>query len=218
MLRLWIEFTVLYLGLPALLLACRLHGLRFPVLPLLWLATLPAACCLVQRYGWDARRLLGPRLTRRQTGGLLARAGLAAALLAGGVLLLAPDRFLELPRRDFTLWCLVMGFYPLLSVLPQSVLYRALFYERYARLFRTGVGADFAGALVFSLAHLVFANGWALALTLVGGWLINRTYRQTGSLPAAALEHAAYGQLAFTTGWGRFLYHGTARLLEQGLG
>jgi membrane protease YdiL (CAAX protease family) len=92
-----------------------------------------------------------------------------------------------------------------------------LFYARYASLFRTESRSWLAGAAVFSLAHLVFANGWALALTFVGGLFMNRMYRRTGSLLASNLEHAVYGQLVFTTGWGRFLYHGTTRLLERGL-
>ena len=34
------------------------------------------------------------------------------------------------------------------------------------------------------------------------------------ALMASNLEHALYGQIAFTSGWGRFLYHGTVRLAE----
>ena len=64
------------------------------------------------------------------------------------------------------------------------------------------------------MVHRVFANPWALALTFGGGLFINRTYRRTGSMLASDLGHAAYGQLVFAIGWGRFLYHGTTRLME----
>jgi hypothetical protein len=212
--RLWLEFLGLYVALPALLLAVRLFHVPVPVLPVLWVAACLAARYLVARHGWGTRELLGFALTRRQAAHLFLRAALAAAVLTGGILLVAPEQVFELPRRNPQLWGLVMVFYPLVSVYPQGVLYRGLFFARYARLFRTERSAWLAGAVVFSLAHLVFANVWAVALTLVGGLLINRTYRATGSLMAANLEHAVYGQLVFTCGWGRYLYHGTVRLLE----
>ena len=215
MLRLWLEFFLLYVVLPVALLAARRLGGAFPVLPVLWVAAYPAARYLVARHGWGAKELLGFSLTRRQAARLAMRLAAAAAVLAGGILLAAPGRFAELPRTNLRLWALVMVFYPLLSVYPQGILYRGLFYARYARLFRSERGAWLAGSAVFCLAHLVFANGWALALTLAGGLVINRTYRETRSLLVSDLEHAAYGQLVFTTGWGRFLYHGTVRLFEQ---
>ena len=217
MVRLWIEFVLLYVALPAGLLAARQMDVSFPVLPVLWAAAFPAAHHLVTRHGWGAKEFAGFSLTRCQAARLALRLTVAAVVLTGGILLVAPGQFLELPRRSPQLWALVMVCYPILSVYPQGVLYRGLFYARYARLFRTERGAGLAGAVAFSLAHLVFANAWAVALTLAGGFFLNRTYRKTGSLLVSDLEHAAYGQLVFTTGWGRFLYHGTTRLLELGL-
>lgn len=215
MVRLWLEFIGLYVALPAVLLGARLAGCEVPVLPVLWLAAYPAARYLVVRRGWGVRELIGFSLTRAQAWHLAMRLVIAAAVLTGGILWVAPERFLDLPRRDLTLWALIMFFYPALSVYPQGILYRGLFYARYAGLFRDERGAWLAGAAVFCLAHLVFANGWALGLTLAGGLLISRTYRKTGSLMASDLEHAVYGQLVFTSGWGRFLYHGTTRLVES---
>lgn len=216
--RLWIEFALLYALLPAALLWAKRFGWSVPVLPVLWAAAYPAARVLAARYGWGAKEFVGFALTRPQALRLALRAAAAAGLLAGGILLVAPGQFLELPRSNPRLWGLILTFYPLVSVYPQGVLYRGLFYARYAGLFGSERAAWLAGAAAFSLAHLAFANVWAVALTFAGGLLINRTYRRTGSLLASDLEHALYGQLVFTTGWGRFLYHGTARLLERGLG
>jgi hypothetical protein len=217
MMRLWLEFLLLYVALPALLLAVRLCGVNVPVLPVLWAAAYPAARYLARRHGWGAREFVGLRLSRWQAGHLILRAALAAAVLVGGLWLYDPGMLFDLPQRSPRLWGLVMLFYPLLSVYPQGVLYRGLFYARYAALFGSEARAWLACAAAFSLAHLVFANAWALALTFVGGLFIARTYRRTGSLMASDLEHALYGQLVFTAGWGRFLYHGTVRLLERGL-
>ncbi len=215
MIRLWAEFAGLYVLLPASLLALRLSGWAVPVLPVLWAAALPAAVYLVRCEGWRARTFFDLSLTKRQVLRLGLRVVAAAVLLAAGMLLLDASRLMELPRRSVRLWGLVMACYPLLSVLPQGILYRGLFHARYAPLFGGGRGRDAAAALVFCLAHLLFGNVWALVLTLAGGFVLNRTYRRTGSLMASALEHAAYGQLVFTLGWGHFLYHGTARFLEN---
>ncbi len=209
-----LEFIGLYLALPTLLMAARLAGCVVPVLPLLWMAALPAAFYLVKCRRWSVRELVGGVPERQQLAGMVLRFVSAAFILSVGILLIEPGGFMLLPRRDPRLWALVMVFYPVLSVVPQGILYRALFRERYAVLFRSETSRMLVAAAVFSLAHLVFANGWAVGLTLVGGFLINRTYRKSGSMLAANIEHAVYGQLAFTTGWGFFLYHGTIRLIE----
>lgn len=210
----WIEFAALYVGLPVALMAARLSGFSFPVLPLLWAAALPAGMFLVARCGWRGRELLGLGLGRRQSWHLALRVGIAAVALSAGAWAVSPETFLALPRRDVRLWALVMAFYPLLSVYPQGILYRGLFHARYAGLFPEGRVRAAAASLAFGLAHLAFANAWAVALTLVGGFFLDRTYRKTGSLMASNLEHALYGQIVFTSGWGRFLYHGTVRLAE----
>lgn len=215
MVRLWLEFIALYVALPAALLALRQAEGPFPVLPVLWAAALPAGVYLVVRQGWGRRELIGFAWPSGTGGRLLLRLALAAALLFGGLWLLEPALFLELPRRSPGLWALVMLLYPVLSVYPQGLLYRGLFFARYARLFGGARAQELAAAAAFCLAHLVFANVWAVALTFGGGVLLARTYRATGSLMASNIEHAAYGQLLFTAGWGRYLYHGTLRLLER---
>jgi hypothetical protein len=209
-----LEFVGLYLVLPTLLMTARLTGCVVPVLPMLWMAALPATLYLVKCRRWSIRDLVGVVPDRRQLAGMALRFVAAALILSVGILLIEPGGFMLLPRRDLRLWALVMFFYPMLSVVPQGILYRALFYERYAVLFRNETSRTLAAAAVFSLAHLIFANVWAVGLTLVGGFLINRTYLKSGSMLVANIEHAVYGQLAFTTGWGLFLYHGTIRLIE----
>ncbi|MDD4101789.1 MAG: hypothetical protein PHU80_04065 [Kiritimatiellae bacterium] len=213
---LWIEFAGLYMVLPTVLMAARMGGYVVPVLPVLWMAACPATIYLIKCCGWDARKLVGGMPGRPQFIGMALRFGAAAILLSAGMLLIEPRGFMLLPQRDPRLWALVMFFYPLLSVVPQGILYRALFHARYAALFRGELAKSMAATVTFSLAHLVFANFWAMALTLAGGFFIDRTYRKSRSMLAANIEHAVYGQLAFTTGWGLFLYHGTIRFLDGG--
>ena len=126
--RLRLEFAGLYLGLPTALMAARLTGCVVPVLPLLWAAAFPAALYLVKCRGWRARDLVGGMPGRRQFAGMAWRFVAAAVILSAGMLLIEPRGFMLLPRRDPRLWALVMVFYPVLSVVPQGILYRALFH------------------------------------------------------------------------------------------
>ena len=212
--RLGWECVLLYVGLPLLLAVIRLMIGGFPVLPVLWVAACPAAVYLVKREGWGRREFFGCQTSRAQALRLGLRLLAVAAVLSGAILLVAPEQYLELPRRSPRLWALVLVLYPPLSVFPQGILYRGLFFARYAPLFPGERARRMAGAAAFSLAHLVFLNPWALLLTLAGGVLFNRTYRATGSLHFSSLEHAVCGQLVFTCGWGRYLYHGITRLAE----
>ena len=43
-----------------------------------------------------------------------------------------PQYFLAFPRYNTPLWLLVMTFYPLISVTTQELIYRVLFFDRYA--------------------------------------------------------------------------------------
>jgi hypothetical protein len=56
--------------------------------------------------------------------------------------------------------------------------------------------------------HVIFGNGLAMALTLVGGLFFGHTYLRTRSLLACTFEHGLYGCFVFTIGLGRFFYAG----------
>src|SRR5262249_60664800 len=97
--------------------------------------------------------------------------------------------------------------YPLFSVYPQELLFRAYFFRRYQGLFGTGAGLIAAAALAFSFVHIIFGNWISVALTLIGGVLFGMTYRQSGSLLLTSIEHAVFGNFLFTIGLGEYFYH-----------
>lgn len=212
--RLALECALLFGGLPAALAGSTLAGFRInPLLPLLLAAGIVTAA-LLRDPSFDRARLRRPapgtlRLRMRGVRFLISALILAAALWGW-----APERLLALPRWNLRLWAVVCVLYPLVSVVPQGLLYRAFFHHRYALLFGDGRGMAFAGTLAFAWAHIVFLNPVALLLTLVGGWFFARTYQESRSVPAASLEHAAYGDLVFTLGWGSYLYQGTTAVLK----
>jgi membrane protease YdiL (CAAX protease family) len=115
-----------------------------------------------------------------------------------------------LPRQAPALWIAVMFIYPLLSVWPQEMVYRAFIYNRYAPLFGQKWGYVAVSALAFGYVHMIFLNGIAIAMTAFGGFLFARDYARHKSLLLVCLEHALYGCLVFTVGLGRFFYSGAA--------
>jgi len=69
----------------------------------------------------------------------LAILGLFAVALVIGIALVlrfgSPGLFLNFPRSNPRLWGLLMILYPILSVYPQGIIYRAFVFDRYRDLF-----------------------------------------------------------------------------------
>jgi CAAX protease family protein len=205
--KLWLagEYTVGFFGLPA---AVTLSGRSGPVIPLLLAVFLLCLLVLLRTRGFDRRRLWNGAPMGREARRFVPRFLILAAAIAAGVALLRPASLFGFPRRAPELWALVMVLYPLVSVYPQEVVFRAFLFERYRPLFGEGVAVVWASALAFAWVHIVFENWIAVAMTLVGGWMFADTYRRSQSLAASALEHALYGCLVFTIGLGRHFYKG----------
>jgi membrane protease YdiL (CAAX protease family) len=142
---------------------------------------------------------------------VLIRAVVLCSVIGVGVWLFMPERLFSLVRRAPLLWASVMVLYPLLSVYPQELFFRAFFFHRYRRLFGQGVATVVASALLFGFVHIVFGNWISILLSSVGGMLFARTYFHSGSLALVCIEHALYGNFIFTIGLGEFFYHGTRR-------
>lgn len=200
-----IEFAAMFVAAPA--------GLAFfmkawMVFPAIWL--LAAICLLVllrdptfeRRQLWNAG---GVRRAARLVGLSFA---VAAPVLAGVLLMFEPDRLFSLPRRNPTLWAIIMVGYPILSVYPQELAFRAYFFHRYAAIFPSKL-LILASALAFGYAHIILHNWIAILFTTVGGLLFATTYARTRSLLATCLEHALYGCYIFTVGWGWYFYGGS---------
>ena len=207
-LYLWSEFALLFLGLPLLLYTQRemLAGLLAPILILL------AAGCtvLLWRDGSFKRRQLWNRSAFRQH----LRRTLwwfvpGSLVVGGGFALLRPDLLLTFPRFYPEVWLLILVTYPLLSVYPQEVIFRAFLFHRYHALFPSRWGKVTASGLTFGFAHIVFANWVAPAMTAVMGIQFALTYARTESTLQVAVEHGLWGLYAFTVGLGWFVYSGT---------
>jgi membrane protease YdiL (CAAX protease family) len=204
---LWLEWAALFVLAPLLL---TWWWQPLVLAGLLLVATLAAAYWLLRhrKFGqlafWRASNV---RREGRQLRRLLRRLLPCLLLLAGLVLLRYPERWLDLPREQPGAWLALLVLYPLLSVYPQELLYRAFFFRRYRRIFPGRQLRVWVSAAAFALLHIVYQNALAVGLTFVGGWFFAQTYARTRSLRLVWLEHALYGLLLFTLGLGTFFDH-----------
>ena len=209
--RFWLlaEFLILFVGLP---LGFRYSPVRLPALPVLWLVAGYAWWQLWRDPRFDRGRLWNAGALGGHLGAILTIFAGIALLIWLGVHWVGPQLEFGFVRERPGLWAAVMVLYPVLSVYPQGLLYRAFLMERYAGLFpASGAGRwalILASAAAFGFLHIIFRNGLAVGFTFLGGILFAWRYAETGSLAASSLEHALYGCWLFTVGLGQYFYHG----------
>jgi membrane protease YdiL (CAAX protease family) len=201
-----LEFVLLFIALP---LAYRFSPLRIPVLPLFWAATAFALWQLLRDPQFDRAKLWGARTLAGNWPVIFALFAVVALVLWLAVHRFAPALEWSFVRRHPAFWAVVMVAYPVLSVYPQGLLYRAFFFERYQTLFPGKWEMIVASAVAFAFMHIIFRNSLAVALTFAGGLLFAVRYAETGSLATSSFEHALYGCWLFTVGLGQYFYHGT---------
>jgi len=205
-LALILEFLLLFVALP---LGYRFSPVRIPALPLLWVVAGYAWWQLLRDPHFDRARLWNAGPLPGKLAEILALFALGALVLWVGVRWLAPDLEWGLVRQHPGFWAVLMVAYPVFSVYPQGLLYRAFFFERYAVLFPGRWAMILASAAAFAFLHIIFRNSLAVGITFVGGVLLAARYAETGSLATSSFEHALYGCWLFTVGLGPYFYHGT---------
>lgn len=152
----------------------------------------------VERYRFDIR------LKSETIRGILIRFAFAATVLTGVVLLIEPEHFLYLVLDTPYRWALFLLLYPLLSVIPQELIYRVFFFRRYRSLFTNKYLMVHVNALAFGFLHIIYGNFTAVFITYAIGYVFARTYMRTRSFWAVCLEHTLYGLVIFTIGMGRY--------------
>ena len=208
------EFLLLFVGLP---LGYRFSPVEIPPLPLLWVVAGYALWRLLRDPGFDRERLWNSGTLPRRLPSIL---GIFVAWALGmlwGVRQFAPDLEWSLVRPHPLFWAVVMVAYPVLSVYPQGVLYRAFFFERYQALFPAKWAMVLASAAAFAFLHVIFRNWLAVGLTCAGGLLFALRYAQTRSLATSSFEHALFGCWLFTVGLGQYFFHGTVEAVSSSL-
>lgn len=206
---LWLECLAVFAGLPALL---WLGLIPVPVVSIpLIVVTIPAAIWLAGRYGFSVDLFwLGDRQRERKyISVVMLRFAVTGLLLLIIVWWFFPERLFDLPRQTPVFWLFFVLLYPVLSVYPQELLFRAFFFRRYISLLQNRWLLILVNAIFFSWMHIVFDSAVALLYTFVGGLYFAHTYQKTGSLRLVCLEHSLYGILLVSIGHGRDLLTST---------
>jgi uncharacterized protein len=206
--RLTFEYLVLFFGIVGIYALLNSPGSPIPFLVVLGAA---AWLYLRRQSTFDRRDLWRASELRAALPSILALATAVAVLMVIAVAVWDPDRLFRLPREAPLVWLAVAVLYPLLSVYPQELLFRAFLMHRYGPAFGNGAATAAASAAAFGYAHVIYGTIVSVVLTVVAGWMFARRYQRTRSLLATSVEHALYGVLAFTVGLGDLFYHGAAR-------
>jgi len=200
---LWVECAALFIALPIALMIIKQ---RSAIVAALWL-TAALVCFLLSRQpGFSLRAEWNAAGLKEGLLPVLKRFGLLAVLIAAFTVAHDFDRLFSFPLEKPRVWAMVMVLYPILSALPQEVIYRTFFFRRYRPLFDGGRRMIIASAAAFAFVHIIFANWIALVFTAAGGCLFSETYAKRRSLALVALEHALYGCFIFTIGLGWYFY------------
>lgn len=173
-LRLRAEFAILYIALPLVMALAVPPGRMFTVL---FAATALGIVLLhiTPGFRWnDLARGLDRIDLRLVAGFTLATLAVGSAVM----LALRPAAFLALPRQQPGLLALILLLYPVLSALPQELVFRPLFFRRYGAILPVGQPAILLNAGVFSLAHLMYWNLPALLMTFAGGLVFAHAYER----------------------------------------
>ena len=201
--RLLIEFAALYIGAPLAMALFLPPRLLFPALALLMLAGL---ILLWRTGGFDWGSLI--RGWGRISWGQVALVA-ALTLTSGGLILWLsrPEAMFGILRTRPMFILLIWLLYPLLSALPQELIFRPLFFHRFGSLFPDARSAILANAAIFSLAHLMYWSAIVAVLTFFGGLIFAHAYIRRG-FPAAWVLHAVAGNVIFAVGMGAYFYTG----------
>lgn len=208
-----LEFLILCIGLPSIVIFYRLAPFMFAFL---WGATL--YCWFIFRvvrhhhetlktlWKWEA-------ITPESLRIIIPRWIIACVAMTVFIYYYDPDRMFGLFDR-MPIWGvpLLVVMYTFLSALPQEFIFCTFFFDRYKRWFKTDRARIIASAIVFAYAHVLFINPVAPALSLIAGLIFASTYARTRSLALVTLEHGLYGGWLFIVGLGWYFYGGAVAM------
>jgi membrane protease YdiL (CAAX protease family) len=201
----WLEFILLFLGIPLLI---NIAGLRWLMIITLWLSTLLIFLILNRQAQFNHTKEWNFAAVKFGGKAILILFLLVIPVLVLLTLFLNPNLLFSLPRTRPELWAMIMVLYPVLSVWPQELIFRSWLYHRYSDLWRSPIGYIILSAFAFGFTHLIFHNWIAVLLSTVGGALFAYTYLRMRSLALCCLEHTLYGCAIFTIGLGQYFYSG----------
>lgn len=202
--RLWVEFLGFYLGLPVAAALLVPPELMFPMLFAVTALGL-TLLHVTEGFAWHDLTRGWSRIDWRLVG-LFGLATAAVGLVV--VYAAAPGSAFRLLRADPAMMAAIALLYPLLSALPQEIVFRPLFFRRYGAILPGLRAAIWLNAAAFALAHLMYWSWIVAAMTFAGGLAFAWAYEARRNFPMAVAMHALAGVIVFTLGLGVFFYSG----------
>jgi hypothetical protein len=139
---------------------------------------------------------------------ILVRWVLATLGMVAFIYVYDPERLFFLVRERPGFLPFLMVLYPILSALPQELIFCSFFFVRYEPYFGKSYKMVLASAILFAYAHILYLNPVAPVLSLLGGVIFAQTYLKTKSLALVTIEHGLYGNSLFIVGLGWYFYSG----------
>jgi len=199
--RLAVEFIILYSALPFLIM---LDLVPVPLLLLLLAMGVSVHIFLYYDPLFDRKKFINWDSGKREIHNILLLFIPSAAIMVVLIWQIDATKLFSLPRSNPLFLLLISIFYPVFSVVPQGLAYRALFFHRYAGLFPGKIFQIIISAIIFSIGHILYKNVLVLILTFIGGLIFAHRYLKTESLLISVLEQSLYGIWLFTCGLGYF--------------
>lgn len=204
MVKLWSELIILFVALPIAVLFWINHVADW-LMPILAIVCLFCLCVLLADKQFQRIRLWHWEDYGRHLKSTLKLFLPWASLLALCVYLIKPELFLHWPINEPWMWVVTLLVYPVVSVIPQEIIFRTFFFHRYKRILPSRNARWILSTFVFGLAHLIYGNWVAVVISWFGGAIFGYRYMQTNSTPIVVIEHAIWGSFLFTIGLGSYL-------------
>lgn len=202
--RLAAEFALLFLAAPVAMAVLLPPSAMFPALFGVTAVGL-VLLHLTPGFRWNDLTRGWSRISWRL---VLVFAAVTAAAGYAVMALTAPGSIFGLARSNPRLLAMIALLYPVLSALPQEIVFRPLFFRRYGPILPPLRPAIVLNAAIFSLAHLMYWNWIVAAMTFAGGLVFAWAYEGRRNFPEAVVLHAVAGVTAFSLGLGVYFYSG----------
>ena len=108
--------------------------------------------------------------------------------------------FLYLSHEGYSYFIFISLFYLFFSVIPQEIIFRFLFFQRYEFFFGK-YHLIFINSLVFSLIHIIYFDIYLLFLSFFGNILFTINYFKYRSILLVVIEHYLIGQSIIILGF-----------------
>lgn len=199
----WLELVALYLLVPLLAIYWLRENQEF-LMPALFVLGVMCFYLLLSDKKFKRFRLWHTQGVSKHIKNTLLLFFPSAVVLAFLIHWFAPDIWFSLPSEQWQFWLITLAIYPVVSVIPQEVIFRTFFFHRYKGIIPSKQARWGISTLSFAFAHLVYGNWIAVGMAAIGGGIFGYRYIITRSTLVVIVEHTLWGSYCFTVGVGVF--------------